>query len=275
MIVRLQAGLGNQLFQYAFGRSVALIRKEELFFKTNELGAGHCRAYSLGAFNVDPRLTESEGDFVFQEKISNIFDPDVYTAPPNGYYIGVWQTEKYFNEDLVRKEITLRNQVSEQTRRIADDILTAPKSAFVHVRRSGDYGLPEIQAIFGGLDMAYYIKGMNYIKEHIEGVKFFIITDDPDWCQSRFPGHQIVSNGVGHGNTGPAREHEDLWLMSLCNHAVIPSSSFGWWGAWLGDTQRNRIVTVPENWYKIKIRDNRWIYDSSDMLPDRWIKISY
>lgn len=274
MIVRLHAGLGNQMFQYAFGRSVAAVRNEELFFKKVDLGMGHCRAYSLDAFNIQATFTESQGDYEFEEKISNIYDPEVYTAPPNGYFTGVWQTEKYFNESLVRNELSFKNPMSESSLRIADEIMAAPHSAFVHVRHSGDYVLPEIQAIFGGLDMAYYNKGIDYIRERVEGIKFFIITDDPGWCSERFGGHTIISHGVGDGNNGPASEHEDLWLMSLCNHAVIPSSSFGWWGAWLGDERRPRIVVVPDNWYKIKKRE-RWEYKSDHIIPERWVRLKY
>jgi hypothetical protein len=275
VIVKFQGGMANQMFEYAFGRSVSIAKNEELFFKKVELGPGHTRAYSLDCFNVDVRFTESEGSYIFDEKISNIYDPEVYTQPPDTYYRGVFQTERYFNIPVIRQEFTFKNQMSPKTLRVAEEILKQP-SAFVHVRRSGDYGLPEIQAIFGGLDMRYYIKGMDYIRSHIPNVRFFVINDDPEWARANFPNDYVVGhNGVGNGNTGPSTEHEDLWLMSICDHAVIPSSSFGWMGAWLGDERRPRIVVVPEPWYRIKIRDNKYIYDSSQIIPDRWTRLSY
>ena len=52
MIVMLAGGMGNQMFQYAFGRSVSSIRREPLFFEPCGLGPGCERAYSLSAFNV-------------------------------------------------------------------------------------------------------------------------------------------------------------------------------------------------------------------------------
>jgi hypothetical protein len=274
MIVQIHAGLGNQLFRYAFGRSVSIARNEPVLFKKVGLDKPGLRAYSLDAFNINAEFTENEGAYIYEEKTSNIFDPGVYTAPPNGYFVGNWQTEKYFNEPTIRKELSFKTPMSDDTMRMAEKILAARQSAFIHVRRSGDYALPEIQAIFGGLDMAYYNKGADYIRERIEGVQFFIITDDVNWAAPRFPGLPIICHGIGDGGTGPSREYEDLWLMSLCNHAVIPSSTFGWWGAWLGDERRPRIVVTPENWYKIKKRE-RWDYKSDDIIPERWVKLAY
>lgn len=233
-----------------------------------------CRAYSLGAFNVNPQFTESKGDYTYDEKISNIYDPNVYVAPPNGFFVGVWQTERYFNVPVIRKELTLRNPVSDDTQRWAEMILASSPSCFIHIRHSGDYALPEIQAIFGGLDITYYRKAVEYIKERIPDITFFIITDDFNWAKLMFPDYPIIHHGVGDGITGPAHEHEDLWLMSLCNHAIIPSSSFGWWGAWLGDERMGRIVVTPDPWYKIQRRE-QWVYDARDIIPPRWVRLVY
>lgn len=276
MITQIHSGLGNQMFRYAFGRSVSKARNEECLFKKQGLDKPGCRAYSLGAFNIEATFTNDEGSQIFEERTPNLFDPSVYTAPPNTYFVGNWQTERYFDVPLIRKELSFKTPMGSDALRIAEEILAAPKSAFVHVRRSGDYGLPEIQAIFGGLDMTYYNKGMDYIRERVENVKFFIINDDPAWCQSQFPGHPVICHGVGSGETGPSQEHEDLWLMSLCNHAVIPSSSFGWWGAWLGDVRLPRIIVTPANWYRILKRAGcSQEYHSEHMIPERWVKLAY
>ena len=60
--------------------------------------------------------------------------------------------------------------------------------------------------------------------------------------------------------------HWDLWLMSLCKHAVICNSSFGWWGAWLGD-DKNGTIVAPREWFRSKL------YDSRDIVPERWLRI--
>src|ERR1700722_5976614 len=136
MIVVLQGGLCNQLFQYAFGRSVSLARGEEVLFTRDRVDADSKRSYSLGAFNVNVKFAPAPIEPIYGEPIFQ-YDPGVYTAPTNSTFIGHWQTEKYFNEEVVRKELTFRDRPSAKTQQIAEDILQAGKrSAFLHIRRT-------------------------------------------------------------------------------------------------------------------------------------------
>ena len=34
--------------------------------------------------------------------------------------------------------------------------------------------------------------------------------------------------------------------MTLCNYHIIANSSYSWWGAWLGNS--NKII-APKNWF--------------------------
>ena len=38
----------------------------------------------------------------------------------------------------------------------------------------------------------------------------------------------------------------DLCLMTKCDYHIIANSSFSWWGAWLGDSEK---VVAPSNWF--------------------------
>ena len=42
------------------------------------------------------------------------------------------------------------------------------------------------------------------------------------------------------------RDWEDMWLMSLCRHHVISNSTYGWWGAWLNPSP-SKIVVAPRS----------------------------
>ncbi len=268
MIVYLGGGLCNQLFQYSFGRSVSLARNEELFFEKTSLGRTN-RAYGLGAFNIELKFVDKPTTGYYGEPIFH-FDPGVYTAPKDSYFSGCWQTERYFNIPVIRRELILRNLVSEQTRRVADEILATPHSAFIHVRR-GDYLHPVQSAYHGNMGADYYARAIEYIRERVSDVKFFVFSDDHAFCKRNFPEFRVVDHIEGlHINPDPngaGLEHEDLFMGSLCHHAILPNSTFGWWMAWLGDTQLNRLVVAPKKWFaNVNLR-------SDDIVPERWVKL--
>jgi len=58
IIVRLKGGLGNQLFQYAFGRRVALLNKTDLYLDIENgfKGDFYKRNYMLNLFNIQEKI---------------------------------------------------------------------------------------------------------------------------------------------------------------------------------------------------------------------------
>lgn len=256
MIVGLEGGMGNQLFQLAFGLSVAKRRGEECFFTRYRLDHDpNGRIYELHHFAAEVQIVPQETPPVLAD--TWYYNPGVYD-PQWKSFTGHWQTEKYFDATLVRKELSFRlaENYKWTTMLMAAEIVSSP-SCFLHVRR-GDYTLPDRIAYHGNVSLSFYDRAISYIEDRIPGVRFFVFSDDPDWCKAAFPRFTIVDHNQ-------EAAHEDLWLMSLCNHAIIPNSTFGWWGCWLGDTQHNRIVIASNRWFACSL-------NASDVVPERWLK---
>jgi hypothetical protein len=256
VIVNLQGGIGNQCFQWAFGRSVSLARKEELFFDIS-----HCRSedqysYSLDAFDIDvPTKSrenrEERGEPVFR------YDPTVGMDPPGLYWNGYWQTEKYFNIPVIRKELKFKIQPRPIALELAEEI-RKQTSCFIHVR-GGDYLREPHKSFHGNMTMGYYNMGIDYIKEFFSDTKFFVFSDNPDWCRRNFPSNFTLVEGTN--------KFEDMQLMSYCDNAIICNSSFSWWGAWFNDEKQGRIVIAPQSWFQDKNMCQ------SDIVPDRWVRL--
>jgi hypothetical protein len=255
MIVRLNGGLGNQMFELAFGVSMGAARGEEVLFSHPQVGG---RPYGLSAYSANVRLV-NERPPVYNEPGFQ-FDPNAINAPRGATFVGYWQTEKYFNAGLVRQALTLRNEPSDKSKAVADAIRADEKSAFLHVRR-GDYTQGTTNAFHGMPTMDYYTTAIAGIKAAHEGARFFIFSDEPDWCRANFPKDFTI---VDHNAGAP---HEDIWLMSQCRHAVTANSSFSWWGCWLGDTQTERVCISPKRWFAGAN------LNTDDIIPDRWMKL--
>jgi hypothetical protein len=265
MIVTLMGGTANQLWQYAFGTSVAKARKEKVYFTRNRVDADVKRSYGLDAFLTEIEFAKHETDVKFHD--GGRFNQDVYGAPQNTTFIGYWQSEKWLDDPLIRKHTRLAHRPSDETLRVAEEINSAKNSTFVHVRR-GDYVTEKHTSAFhGNLTLEYYQRAIMRIRNFTTEETFFIFSDDPNWCRENFPGLRVVDhNHPGNGQVA-GKEHEDLWLMSLCNHGILANSAFSLFGAWMGDTQKDRIVIAPRQWFQDPNMD------SSDMVPERYARL--
>jgi len=259
MIVWLSGGLANQLFMYAFGKSMSERRHEPVQFYWQR----SVWDYALNDFAMKVELVNQPVYNPVYNEATFSFDPGVYSTPPNTYFKGYWQTEKYFfNPEKLRQEIKLRDKLRAGVAGVAEQ-LRDTNSVFIHIRR-GDYLKPGTAAFHGNLGHAdasesgsYYSRAIEYVKGKVDSPQFVIFSDDPAWCEQNFPYPVISSLGF--------ERHEDLYLMSQCQHGIAANSSFSWWGNWLGD-RPDRVCVAPKKWFNADL-------DTKDIIPDRWTRL--
>jgi Glycosyl transferase family 11 len=242
MLVRLTGGLGNQLFMYAFGRSLATIKNESLKFDWRR----STWDYALEPFRLPIILIEPTTVPLVYTENGFKWDSDAYKKPEGTYYNGYWQSEKYFNVDLLRKDFSW--WVNSPLR------VQFKNKAFIHVRR-GDYLNRGTKEFHGLLPLEYYQAAIDYIKERVPDITFEVFTDDPDMRE--FLGYTVVSTG---------NQHLDLHTMTKYSHAILANSTFGWWASWLGE-HSSQIVVAPKRWF------NDPKIDTSDLIPERWVRL--
>ena len=279
IITKIKGGLGNQLFQYAVGRAVASHYKSTLkldltIFETYKLHNG----YRLDQFAIQADIaTENDitnlkgGNNVlfsalrkaglikrksyFKEKRSSHFDARVFKN--NFIYLdGYWQNELYFSDirELLLRELSPISSMNDLGCTYLEEIKKS-NSVGLHVRR-GDYlNFKNI----GVLDVDYYMKAVEYIRENVEKPTFYIFSDDLEWCKRHLG---FVDGCIYVDRT--QNEIDDLKLMSFCQHNIIANSSFSWWGAWLNQN-RKKTVIAPKGWL---LNDPG---SSNVILPD-WVK---
>ncbi len=132
--------------------------------------------------------------------------------------------------------------------------ITQPNSIAVHVRR-GDYlCIP----VFQVCDESYYHQSMERMRAQVPDARFFIFSDDPEWCRSNFSEQDTEVVDSGDAASNPLH---DLYLMSLAGHHIIANSSYSWWAAWLGDKPDQQVI-MPDRWYAKDIHapigEKRW-----------------
>ncbi len=293
IITQLTGGIGNQMFQYAFARSLSLQFHSDLYLDIYSYEWDSLRDYELDAFNISPKIADrgvidsvkkskpslkirllfklkrkpipnyyfphiKELKFSYNETVSKIPNQSVYLE-------GYWQSAKYFEKyrNEILKDFKLKNRLGIEANRYKEQILRSKVSISVHVRR-GDYVQnPETTAYHGLCDLNYYFKAIQKIQDEVVKPVFFIFSDDKDFVKVEFG---QLSNCVFVENLDS--DIEELMLMSYCAHNIIANSSFSWWGAWLNNNS-DKIVIAPKQWFKIQEMQNQ----THDLIPNQWIRL--
>jgi hypothetical protein len=290
IIVRLSGGLGNQLFQYATGRAIAIRNNQRLLVDHRVFQTDGFRQFCLPAFNasydlasdlpeyralIPPtrkqwlrflmwRLTSGRQVTFVREK-SLLFDPHIRQLSANVYLHGYWQSEQYFDDvrSVLRDELSVRVPPSEENLKWLSEIESC-ESVSLHVRR-GDYVAdPKASRVHGLCSLDYYRLAVKYMADRLTVTpSFYVFSDDPEWVRENLKLPYAVRY-VTHNDD--AHNYEDLRLMSMCSHHIVANSSFSWWGAWLGRNP-NRIVIAPKTWFKDPSRSDQ------SLVPATWVRL--
>lgn len=251
IIVRIVGGLGNQMFQYAYAKSLQQqgfeVQIDISKFKTYTLHGG----YQLDKYKIDLDTADEFSTFLGKIKLkknirekSLLFDEKLFRLSGNEYVKGYFQTEKYFKEirAILLEQFTIQQKLSETTINYKKEINNCTNSCAVHIRR-GDYiSDKKANKIHGTCDLTYYNKAIKRIQEKQKNIYFFVFSDDIAWTKANL---NIKNATYINHKTIP---HEDLYLMSLCHHNITANSSFSWWGAWLNQ-HLDKIVIAPKQWF--------------------------
>jgi len=291
IVIKLQGGLGNQMFQYAIGRILAEKNGVDLlldnsFFEDQEKKTGFTpRQFELDVFKPKHRwadkktvksfFTESQVrrlrkylglpyKKVYREEVC-YFDVSILSLSIPVYLDGYFQSEKYFkgNEILIQKIFEFPHLEGSYSKEILQSI-DITESVSVHFRR-GDYIQDAVTGNFHGVcSLDYYKNAFRYINDELRRPHFFVFSDDIEWVEQQLSGW-VTDITFVKGNTD-SKNWIDMMLMSNCKHHIIANSSYSWWGAWLNQNP-NKIVIAPKKWF------NDPLIDTKNMVPESWIRI--
>ena len=296
IVIKLQGGLGNQMFQYALGRELQRRNGGELAFDLTLLldrfprsGVVY-REFDLDIFHIQPRLTHLSRlarhfpvPLLYMRSASALarlrdrigtqrymtgtvaFCEEVLEAKGNVYLDGFWQSPKYFtgSEAFLRSEFVVKRPLSSAGERLLMQ-MASTDSICVNVRRTDFVTIQASIEKHGFVGKEYYDRGIQEIAPRLNNPHIFVTSDDVEWCRENLR-FDYPTTVLGYEYKG-YKFGEYLTLMARCKHFLIPNSSFAWWAVWL-NTSEDKMVVCPRNWY----RDSK--IDSSDLIPPQWTRL--
>lgn len=289
--VRLKGGMGNQMFQYAFGKRMASVLNTELRLDLSSLLDRSkegivFRDFDLDIFELKARFTTSPtllrtlykskssavakrmkkraeaGKRYIKEAHFHVVEDLIHKPIDEALYDGWWQSERYFEDvvELIRSEFRFKESILP----ISQDLLAQiqrTNSVCLNVRRTDFLTNDTLNAT----NLTYFQNANQYMTQKLENPHFFVFSDDLEWCEQniKIEGYPIVY--VQHTMKGK-KFGNYLQLMKSCKHFIIPNSSFAWWATWFNENP-NKIVIAPKMWFT----DPQ--FNTTDLVPSKWIRM--
>lgn len=285
VFVKFNGGLGNQMFQWAFGRMIEETTGMNTYFDMSYFNNNYARPYELKVFKLEPKFVD---DFMTKIKLQIIwklrsilnwqsflgitlfsegsfnFDRNISRIKANTYVEGFFQSELYFKcvEDKLREDFKFDSEPDGKNMQVINEMYSS-NSVSIHIRR-GDYVQKErYQDVYAECSLDYYKRAVEHIAKQGPEPTLFVFSDDIRWAKENLRlNYKTIF--VSH-NTGE-KSYEDMRLMSLCRHNIIANSTFSWWGAWL-NRNKGKIIVAPQKWFK----DDEII--QTDIIPKDWVRL--
>ena len=270
-VIKITGGLGNQMFQYLFGQYLSSKYQIEVKYDIssfeNQPDFLDKRKCELFSFTFDLPIIDNKDFTDFKQRsnsgkilhfLKNILTKPSTTFLPipeafyrisclvpnfisNRYYFGYWQTKRYLS--IAQQEQSIVFELSDaysnllKNQHYIDQIKSA-NSVSLQVRR-GDF----LSANEWICDLNYYERAISIINKKIKNPKFFIFSDDIEWCKKEL-NFNVDMTFIEPNINLP---FEDMLLMSNCKHNIIVNSTYGWWGTSL-NLNKEKICISPLKW---------------------------
>ena len=277
--------LGNQLFQYAALKSIALENGYVCKIPNPAAMEWHGQKCLLSEFNIEASFLEPHDLSSIERNViepsHHYFFKDFFHIPDNSNIHGYFQSTYYFNKhkDQICKELTPAHKYISKANEFLN-FLRADGSEVVsiHLRRGDNIDGTNLNEKY----LSFYGKNDIYDKDSIYGqyisqalakfgdrkVKFLVFSggsrtgDDKEdilWAKNTFKKENFF---VSETNSAM----EDFSLMMLCDHNITCHlTTFGWWAAYLNPNP-NKTIIAPKNYFY----DEKEEYVRPGFFPASW-----
>ena len=266
--VFVKGGFGNQLFQFSFAE---YLRKKnykvdintdllsqrgkhtprELILPIKYFGFKEQNYFNKKKFEIFLRINSSST--IRNSTFGQLFSEFKYTKEYSDlnqlnnnhfYFNGYWKNMRYVinNKEFIKSALSNNKIFKNQINNVAKK-----DYAMIHVRR-GDF-----VKLGWNLEVSYYEKSLNLLKQKFNTINFDIFTDDKEWVTKQnifLDAKNIFSQSSTHISGKDDKEETIKTFSQMLGYSnfIVGNSSFAFWAAFLKCTD-NSFITVPKPWF--------------------------
>lgn len=271
VIVKIGDGLGNQIYNYVCGYSVAKHDKDTLMLDTSDVDNSTFREYGLDKFNIEYTRRESfsnksffhkvykrlrrniKYDVIFESREENFpQDMNVYRKRRfrNKYLHGYFQNICYFNScrEEIMRQFTPKEPLPDTVTQLMEGFGSS-NTCSLHIR-GGD---------ISPLPLDYYRRAVDLCGKEQPDVQYIVFSNVHELAEGYVK--ELGINAKCIWEYGSFRDIDELFLMRSCQRHILSDSTFSRWGALLDDKEG----TV----YAVYTDEEKKIY------PAEWVRVYY
>ncbi|XP_067654123.1 galactoside alpha-(1,2)-fucosyltransferase 2-like [Haliotis asinina] len=249
--------LGNAMFQYA-----SLVGVSSFHSYTATLASSHFLR-SIFKLSAPSNIYSTTPTDAVRETHPGTFDPGVLVLSHNISWVlvGYYQSWKYFTNvsETIRREFTFRDHVIKAMLKEVPVLASCARlTVGVHIRRGDMATKYERNRGYNIADIGFLKRSMDYFRNKYESPLFIVCSDSISWCKDNLKSDDTIFR--------KGRPEVDLAVLAHCDHNIVTSGSFGWWGAWLAGGEVVYFKNFP--------REKTWLdrqYNREDYYPPQWL----
>ncbi len=294
LFVHLTGGLGNQMFQYAMARALALrtgaglvldswsgFVRDAQYRNRYALGglpivaevAGKWERLPVWLYRADVKLRTAAlspvqmrpyGAFLVETGPRYLEESEHFDFRRTAWLVGYWQSPRYFEAvtTTIQSELMPAPPCQRKLLQLGE-ILRSTESVALGIRLYEESVNPAAHARDGKVKTVHEVNAaVDRVVAKCSGARFFVFCTyrSPVLAELHVPeGTVFVTPDDGY--EGAALE--TLWLLTQCKHHIFTNSSYYWWGAWLSSGRHSadhgsRYILAADN------------FINGDGLCDEW-----
>lgn len=270
--------LGNQIFDLAAvlyisvltGKTPVLNNRthlllEDVFELSLERVGDVCPCYKI----VEYKHLSFDGDLEDFVVSSRKFD--YYSISVSGFRQS-WKYTRSIDRHL-RQQLTFKREIRQFAENFIESNIPPDWKTVgfvrvgVHARRGDNTSPLAMKFGYTVANETYFRKAMRHFTDTYDKVQFFVASDDYNWTKEYIASEK--SSSSSSVNVTHCLNHtagQDMALLSMCDHVIMSTGTFGWWAAWLA-----KGTTIYYRDWPRKDSPLFGHFNKDDFFPPSWI----